>query len=348
MSNQIVAAPVAPQGIDFEVTQTGQPVRRALLEGYAAIIAHIWARRHSQPGLCVYQRDQSNVARGVGGAADGWTWVYPADETTRWVRVEALCVGAVASAAVPQLHVASTTDAAGLNMDAIVDGAANFPTNVSLHVIDALAVTPGVLESIVVTQVSGTSLCRVLALGVFPIPRPGLDVALDVSGGTFVGLDPYLFPAGEDVITENIVAAKGILAVNRLRRLRTPGLFSNYKEHNCTSAAFIDLVAGAGARQGWDYMPRPMLPETADPALSVRLDVLAIATGGAGPTGEVRLINAAGQAITVAITAALGVRTATAAINRAAGVWYYEAKMTGTATNVRVLGACAKQQTEPI
>lgn len=346
MSDQIVRAPAVPLGIDFALTQTGQPVRRALLEGFAQIIAHQWARRQAYPGLCVYQRDQSNTSRGIGATGDGWTWSYLCAPTTRWVRVVVIAVGATSASGVPQLICSSLADAGGELMDAVVDGAANFPANASLHTLARLEVTPGSVETITVEQNNGSSFVRVLAIGVYPIPRPGLDVVEDetvAGGGEFVGFDPYLFPAGENIVTENLVLAQALLAANRLRRMYRHPLFTARKEKNCTSAAFEDLVGGANRVQK-DYMPMVTLPETADPAVSVKLYVLAVASGGGAPTGSVRLRNNAGQAITCAITGTLGVFSATASINRAASTWSYEALMSGTATNLRVLGADAVQE----
>lgn len=347
MSTQRVGAPDVPNGIDFELTQTGQPVRRALMEGFAQIIAHQWARRLVTPGLCAYQRDQYDTTRGHPAAGDGHTWFVPIGPATRWVRVEALVMGAIASAGTAQLVCTSDTDATGVLMDAIDDAPAVFPGRVSYHIVEYLEVTPNTVEGIYIDQTDASSLVRILSLGVFPIPKPSLDVVEDVVGGDFVGFDASLFPAGENIVTENLVLAQSLLAINRLRRLHKKVLFSNRKEHNCTAAAYIDLIGGANRVQD-DYDPSVTLPQTADPACSVTLDVLAVASGGGGPTGNVRLRNNAGVAITAAITGTLGIFSATASVARAASTWSYEARMTGTATNLRVLGSTAVEDAEAI
>lgn len=352
-----IPARIYVDGADDELTKVGRDVVQSKMLPIAEIVNHILMWRMRNLGGACYLRDQWNVTRGLPGGTDAHTFQYRTGPTARRLRVSVLTLGAVAGTGNARVGVRTTTQAGLVYLDVIQDtAAATFPSAPNAGVLrecvtDHARVTPDSIETISIEQANSTTTVRILGINIEELPRPQMSLTGDVTGGTFLGIDTARYQAGTDIIDTDV--SPGVLAENTLRRLWKKVVFSNMKFLSTDSAVYECLVGKAARTLRWNYYPSVTLPETADPANNIVIAVLGAPVGGAGPTGDVRLFTAGGTPVNVNfpnIGAAppIQIRTATVPIPRAGSTWSYEARATGTATEMDVYGCLAFENFEPV
>lgn len=327
---------VAP-GLDDELVEVGRPVTAAKIRLIAEAINAQVARRRKNPGLIVYQRDQSNVTRGLPGSSTDHAFRWLTGPVTTHCYVAALTLGGVAGTGTARIRARTASAGDDKSLGRGDDLAATFPDNVRLHLpTSALEVDPDTVETLTVEQDLVTTTARILAIGVQELSLNELDTAEHIIGGNFGGMDPSRFVPGQD-ITSPFYSTLA-LELARQRRRQKKLLWSNGKECATDAAAYEDLTTRSPTTlHQWDYHSSVTLPETADPSVTATFDVLAQAIGGGAPTGDVRIVSAAGPTVTASLTnGTLQWWTGTGLINRGSGSFSVQARMTGTATSVRI------------